>query len=132
MLEVLYKATKYMNAEDMLSALEEKPKKRERQDDTWQDQGLKKAWTGDRRDKHHPKPPGGRFTSFTLLTARIDQVLKQIKNEEVLSYPSKLKGDLNRCSKDKYCHFHRDHGHDTVDCYDLKQQIEALIKRGKL
>ena len=34
MSEVLYRATKYMNAEDVLSALEEKPKKRERQDDT--------------------------------------------------------------------------------------------------
>ena len=33
MSEVLYKATKYMNAEDALSAWEEKPKKRERQDD---------------------------------------------------------------------------------------------------
>ena len=29
-------------------------------------------------------------------------------------------------------HFHRDHGHNTTDCYDLKQQIEALIRQGKL
>ena len=34
MSEVLYRATKYMNAEDVMSAWEEKPKKRERQDDT--------------------------------------------------------------------------------------------------
>ena len=33
MLEVLYRATKYMNAEDMLSAWEEKSRKRKRQDD---------------------------------------------------------------------------------------------------
>ena len=33
MLEVLYKATKYMNAEDALLAREEKPKKRERLED---------------------------------------------------------------------------------------------------
>ena len=56
----------------------------------------------------------------------------QIKDEEALTYPGKLKGDPNRRSKDKYCRFHRDHGHDTADCYDLKQQIEALIKQGKL
>ena len=32
--DVLYRATKYMNAEDALLAREEKPKKRERQEDT--------------------------------------------------------------------------------------------------
>ena len=34
MTDVLYKATKYMNAEDALLAREERPKKRERQEDT--------------------------------------------------------------------------------------------------
>ena len=132
MSEVLYRATKYMNAEDVLLAWEEKPKKRERQDDTRQDQGHKKARTEDRRDERRPEPSGGRFTSFTPLTAPIDQVLMQIKDEEALTYPGKLKGDPNRHSRDKYCRFHRDHGHDTTDCYNLKQQIEALIKQGKL
>ena len=135
MLEVLYRATKYMNAEDALLAWEEKPKKKERQDDTRQDQGRKKARTRDRKDERCPKPPGGRFTSFTSftpLTAPIDQVLMQIKDEEALTYPGKLKGDPNRRSKDKYCHFHRNHGHNTTNCYNLKQQIEALIKQGKL
>ena len=47
MAEVLYKATKYMNAEDTLLAREEKPRKRERQEDTRQDQGRKKARIGD-------------------------------------------------------------------------------------
>ena len=132
MSEVLYRATKYMNAENTLSAWEEIPKKREMQDDTQQDQGCKKAWTGDQRDERHPKPPGGRFTSFTPLTAPVDQVLMQIKDKEALTYPSKLNGDPKRRSKDKYCHFHGDHGHDTADCYDLKQQIKTLIKQGKL
>ena len=34
MTDVLYRTTKYMNAEDALLAHEEKPKKRERQEDT--------------------------------------------------------------------------------------------------
>ena len=81
MSKVLYRATKYMNTEDVLLAREEKSKKRERQEDTWQDQGQKKVRTGDRRDERGSKPPGGRFTSFTPLTAPIDQVLMQIKDE---------------------------------------------------
>ena len=34
--EVLYRATKYMNAEDALLAREEKPRMRERLEDAWQ------------------------------------------------------------------------------------------------
>ena len=75
MSEVLYRATKYMNTEDALLAREEKPKKRKRQEDTRQDQRRKKARTGDRRDERCPNPQGGRFMSFTPLTAPIDQVL---------------------------------------------------------
>ena len=56
----------------------------------------------------------------------------QIKDEEALTFPDKLKIDPSKRSRDKYCHFHYDHGHDTVDCYDLKQQIKALIRQGKL
>ena len=47
MLEVLYRDTKYMNAEDTLLAREEKLRKRERQEDIRQDQGRKMPRTGD-------------------------------------------------------------------------------------
>ena len=56
----------------------------------------------------------------------------QIKDKEALTFPGKLKEDPSKRSRDKYCHFHRDHGHDTFDYYNLKQQIEALIRQGKL
>ncbi|XP_050250801.1 uncharacterized protein LOC126697746 [Quercus robur] len=55
-----------------------------------------------------------------------------IKDEGALTFPRKLKGDPSKRPRDKYCHFHRDHGHDTANCYDLKQQIKALIRQGKL
>ena len=51
----------------------------------------------------------------------------QIKDEGALTFLGKLKGDPNKRSRDKYCRFHRNHSHDKADCYDLKQQIEALI-----
>ena len=131
MSKVLYKATKYMNAEDALLAREEKPRKRERMEDPRQDQGRKKSRMGDRRDERRPKPSRGRFTSFTPLNAPLDQVLMQIKDEGTLTFPGKLKSDQSKRSRNKYCRFHRDHGHDTANCYDLKQQIEALIREGR-
>ena len=56
----------------------------------------------------------------------------QIKDEGSLTFLGKLKSDPAKRSRNKYCHFHRDHGHDIADCYDLKQQIEAIIREGKL
>ncbi|XP_075674863.1 uncharacterized protein LOC142644064 [Castanea sativa] len=117
MSDVLYKATKYMNAEDALLAQEERPKKRERQEDIRQDRGQKMARTRERWEDRCSNPP---------------QESSQIKDEGALTFPDKLKGDPNKRSRDKYCHFHRDHGHDTAKCYDLKQQIEAFIRQGKL
>ena len=43
-----------------------------------------------------------------------------------------MKGDPNKRNQNKYYRFHRDHGHDTDECFDLKQQIENLIRQGKL
>ena len=56
----------------------------------------------------------------------------QIKDEGALTFPSKLKGGPSKRSRDKYCCFHCDHSHDTFDYYNLKQQIEGLIRQGKL
>ena len=121
MSEVLYRATKYMNVEDALLAREEKPRKRERLEDTWHNQGRKKSRLGDRRDERRSKTPGGRFTNFTPLNALLNQVLMQIKDEGTLTFPGKLKSDPTKRPRNKYCRFHRDHDHDTADCYDLKQ-----------
>ena len=119
MSDVLFRATKYMNAEDALLAHEEKPKKRERQEESQQERGRKMARMG-------------WFTSFTPLNTPIDQVLMHIKDEGALTFPGKRKGDPSKRSRDKYCRFHRDHGHDTFKCYDLKQQIKAFNRQGKL
>ena len=47
MSNVLYREIKYINVEDALLALEEKPKKKERQEETRQDKGQKTTRTGD-------------------------------------------------------------------------------------
>ena len=62
----------------------------------------------------------------------LGQVLMQIKDDHSLKWPEKMKGDPNKYNRNKYCHFYRDHRHDTDECFDLKQQIENIIRQGKL
>ena len=64
MSNVLYRATKYMNAKNVLLARKEKPKKRERYEEARQDRGRKMARTGDKEMIDDPNPQqGGLWTS---------------------------------------------------------------------
>ena len=55
-----------MNAEDALLARKEKPKKRDRQEDAWQDRGWKTTRTRDRWEDKHSKLSTGRCVKFHL------------------------------------------------------------------
>ena len=56
MSDIFYRATKYMNAEDMLLAREKKPKKREKQEEARQDRGRKTTRIGDHKRIGAPNP----------------------------------------------------------------------------
>ena len=43
-----------------------------------------------------------------------------------------MKSNPTRRDNTKYCEFHKDHGHRTDDCIQLKKEIEYLIRRGHL
>ena len=68
------------------------------------------------------------MTDFTPLNTTLNQVFMQIRNDLTLTWPNKLKGDPYKRPRNKYYHFHWDHRHDSFECYDLKQQIEAFIE----
>ena len=61
-----------------------------------------------------------------------NKILMQIKDELSLKWPKPLSSSSRTRDLKKYCRFHKDHGHYTDECRDLKEQIEELIQRGKL
>ena len=136
MAELVHSAQSFMNAEDAIIAKKRKRAEQVEADLPRPDQGPrpKKAKTGERKDRDSRKagPSSGMSQHYTPLNAPLNQVLMQIKDDPSLKWPEKMKGDPNKRNKNKYCRFHRDHVHDMDDCYDLKQQIENLIRQGTL
>ena len=125
-----------MNAEDTIIA--KKRKRAERMEanpirNTDQGPRPKKRRAEEKKDRDNKKAgPSARNQQYTSLNVPLEQVLMQIKEDPSLKWPEKMKGDLNKRNRNKYCRFHRDHGYDIDDCFDLKQQIENLIRQGKL
>uniref|UniRef100_A0A2N9J8F1 Uncharacterized protein n=2 Tax=Fagus sylvatica TaxID=28930 RepID=A0A2N9J8F1_FAGSY len=112
MSELMYEAQKFINAEDAFQA---------------RDKFL---------SRKRKEPEDRRFDSSRNKSSRQDYPKAERKNTSSTSpdikWPGKLRSDPTKRSKDLYCRFHRDHGHTTEDCFALKQQIEALIRQGKL
>ncbi|GMN68865.1 hypothetical protein TIFTF001_037935 [Ficus carica] len=79
-----------------------------------------------------PRTPAGRFQQYTPLVTTIEHVLNQVTGRGLLQDPPPLRADRARKNQNKYCNFHKDVGHDTKDCIQLRDQIELLIRDGHL
>ena len=62
----------------------------------------------------------------------MSQVLHEVRNEQFLRWPAQMKSNPATRDNTKYCEFHRDYGHRTDNCIQLRREIEYLIQRGYL
>ena len=154
MAEVLAKAEKYINGEEALMSKKEssstsKDKKTtekrrgrspKRQGDQRKSPGAEQERSpkrrGNLRDRLGPSQPERRRRyspqRFTPLTASVSQVLHEVRNEQFLRWPAQMKSNPATRDNTKYCEFHRDYGHRTDNCIQLRREIEYLIQRGYL
>ncbi|XP_027100415.1 uncharacterized protein [Coffea arabica] len=77
------------------------------------------------------KPPVLEAKLTPLNTSR-SPVLSVMDQNGLGRAPPKMNGKKERRNPDLYCLYHRDVGHETEDCNDLKNEIERLIKQGYL
>uniref|UniRef100_A0A2N9GG66 RNase H type-1 domain-containing protein n=1 Tax=Fagus sylvatica TaxID=28930 RepID=A0A2N9GG66_FAGSY len=119
MLEMMYEAQRYMNGEEALQA---------------RDSALGKKRKNEYEDRHHEPLESKPKTQRNRGRRQEDRSRRgsNKRDDPTLKWPGKLMTNPDRKAKDKYCHFHKDHGHSTENCYDLKRQIEELIKQGEL
>ncbi|XP_038984464.1 uncharacterized protein LOC120111480 [Phoenix dactylifera] len=86
------------------------------------------------RPKSPPRPriSNGRYESYTPLNAPRTEILMEIEGREYFRPPPPMRDTRAWRNPRKYCRFHRDYSHDTEDCFQLRDEIEALIRRGVL
>jgi len=76
----------------------------------------------------HPSPTPKQ--SFVPLNATPDRILSL--HREKMGSPPPIKKDPAARDKSKQCEYHHDHGHATIECYQLRKQIDSLIRGGYL
>ena len=127
--EMLARAEKYANAEEAIAARKEtsssRPEKRE-----------KRKREEPVEEVRAPRPrsllPPRKYQEYTALNQPQSQILMEIHDQEEYEPPRKMLAPPEKRNRRKYCRFHKDHGHDTDECIQLKDEIEALIRRGRL
>ncbi|XP_024021222.1 uncharacterized protein LOC112091535 [Morus notabilis] len=80
-------------------------------------------------ENKRPKPQ--RYDAYTPLTMGIEDVYHEISHLQVLRRPPPLKSDPARRNQHKYCQFHGESGHTTAECYDLRDEVERLIRESE-
>ncbi|GFS44366.1 hypothetical protein Acr_00g0089910 [Actinidia rufa] len=133
------KVDKYIASEELTKAKRRRrgrddPKRKEPDSKRpkYRDEARSKRANRDSRqtnEKRPRTPPRHPELILPPLNAPIAQVLTKIKHEEFVKWPRKIKTDPRQRNRNKYCEFHRDHGHNTKDCFQLKEQIASLIKK---
>ena len=154
MTEVLAKAEKYINGEEALISKrgsssnhkeksrtdkqrERSPRRqRDRERSLRRDRERSPKRRGSIKDRLGPPQPELRQQyspqQFTPPTATVSQVLCEVQHENFLRWPSQMRSEPTKRDDTRYCEFHRDHGHRTDDCIQLRKEIKYLIRRGYL
>ena len=76
--------------------------------------------------------PLTRYNFYTELNANRAEVFQANEGRVHFRKPFPIRKERTKRDQNKYCRYHRDVGHDTNDCHELKDEIEDLIRQGKL
>ena len=144
MAEVLEKAEKYINGEEALISKKGSSSTHKEKIGTNKRRGRSLRRQGDRKrspkkdEERSPKRLGNlrdrlgppqlerrqRYSPrrFTPLTASVLQVLREVRNEQFLRWPTQMKSDPATRDNTRYCEFHRDYGHTQMIAYSSRKK----------
>ncbi|XP_065023219.1 uncharacterized protein LOC135649050 [Musa acuminata AAA Group] len=120
--EMLQHADKFVAAETWMAGKREEHKKVKSELPRQQQPSASRR----KLDRPDPRPP------LPALNSSRTEIFLHEKGKGLLKDPHPMKNPRELADRSRYCRFHRQHEHDTEQCYELKRQIEELILRGHL
>ncbi|GAV56861.1 hypothetical protein CFOL_v3_00402 [Cephalotus follicularis] len=148
--DLLKRTERYVNAEEEMAARKQKmpwPSHQEERREHSRDAPERKEKRKDRSDlskedlrhklsRREGSSRGGApipsYNTFAPLLDTRTRILVMEQDKVPFHWPEKLRTPAENRNVEKYCRYHRDHGHDTEECRQLKNQIEDLIRKGHL
>nr|XP_009387188.1 PREDICTED: uncharacterized protein LOC103974149 [Musa acuminata subsp. malaccensis] len=120
--EMLQRASQFIAAETWMAGKREEHKKLKSEPPRQQQPAASRR----KMDRPDPRPP------LPALNSSRTEIFLHKKGKGLLKDPHPMRNPRELADRSRYCRFHRQHGHDTEQCYELKRQIEELILRGHL
>ncbi|GAV65660.1 hypothetical protein CFOL_v3_09174 [Cephalotus follicularis] len=148
MADLLRRAEKYVNAEEAVAARKQKTSwsghKVEKQEHSRgaQESKDKRRYRSElekddlrhklsRREESSKRgAPIPTYNNFAPLLETHTRILAVEKYKLPIQWPAPMRSLAEKRDTKKYYWYHRDHGHDTEECKQLKNQIEDLIRKG--
>ncbi|KAK1588714.1 hypothetical protein Q3G72_026322 [Acer saccharum] len=99
--------------------------------DRQKDEKGQKGYSRESRGNTRANKFRGRYNHYTPLTGDQEEILSVVEDKGLAKYPRQQSANARRDTT-KYCRFHKDHGHETSKCFQLRDHIESLIRDGHL
>ncbi|XP_073290538.1 uncharacterized protein [Primulina huaijiensis] len=121
--ELLARAEKYMNVEEVQMARKSEPKASVKAT-----RDVRPTNLVPRVGRFEPPTLLGQFAAYTPLKVNKSRALELCDERQLIRRPrSSDRGPRNPRSE-RYCGFHKDYGHTTDECHHLNQEIERIIQ----
>ncbi|KAL0400267.1 UNVERIFIED_CONTAM: hypothetical protein Sradi_2370000 [Sesamum radiatum] len=118
-------AQKYIDEEET-NAIKDGEWQRTRERSRWKDSREKNI----RTDKGQDPPYRPKFHRYTPLTTTRTKALMMVEKSNLLQWPQHNRFTPAKKYSNKHCKFHKEKGHETEDCFQLKDEIESLVRQG--